>query len=219
MSSSQKSCNSRDARGCQCIALRATLTLSGPLAEKQSGAEQTHTHTKTQAKTTEQRERRSQEAAKDRMRKSTQDQKGHSSAQAESQRGPGSYSDEYLSEGVQSTQQHMQRGVEGQFPTHGHRPLLPRDTRRGKTKHDDTPSTMARQPSRRQEQQILGGRHQYQPGPGSPEGTGGAPLWESKFYAPFQPQKRACNKSNNLICRPELTFIRLKNTSVYTVDI
>ena len=49
--------------------------------------------------------------------------------------------------------------------------------------------------------------------------TGGAPLWESKFYVPFQPQKRAWNKSNNLICRPELTFIRLKNTSVYTVCI
>ena len=49
--------------------------------------------------------------------------------------------------------------------------------------------------------------------------TGGAPLWESKFYVPFQPQKRAWNKSNILICRPELTFIRLKNTSVYTVYI
>ena len=49
--------------------------------------------------------------------------------------------------------------------------------------------------------------------------TGGAPVWESKFYVPFQPQKRAWNKSNNLICRPELTFIRLKNTSVYTVYI
>ena len=49
--------------------------------------------------------------------------------------------------------------------------------------------------------------------------SGGAPLWESKFYVPFQPQKRAWNKSNILICRPELTFIRLKNTSVYTVYI
>ena len=49
--------------------------------------------------------------------------------------------------------------------------------------------------------------------------TGGAHLWESKFYVPFQPQKWAWNKSNNLICRPELTFIRLKNTSVYTIYI
>ena len=28
-------------------------------------------------------------------------------------------------------------------------------------------------------------------------------LWESKIYIHFQPQKRASNKSNNLICRPD----------------
>ena len=33
--------------------------------------------------------------------------------------------------------------------------------------------------------------------------TGEGHLWESKIYIHFQPQKRASNKSNNLICRPD----------------
>ena len=33
--------------------------------------------------------------------------------------------------------------------------------------------------------------------------TGEDHLWESKIYIHFQPQKRASNKSNNLICRPD----------------
>ena len=54
----------------------------------------------------------------------------------------------------------------------------------------------------------------------NPWRTGEDRLWESKFYIHFfQPQKRASNKSSNLICRPELNIIRLKNTSIYTVNI
>ena len=50
----------------------------------------------------------------------------------------------------------------------------------------------------------------------NPWRTGEDRLWESKFYIHFfQPQKRASNKSNNLICRPEFNIIRLKNTSIY----
>ena len=39
------------------------------------------------------------------------------------------------------------------------------------------------------------------------------------MYIHFQPQKRASNKSNNLICRPEFSIIRLKSNSIYTIYI
>ena len=41
----------------------------------------------------------------------------------------------------------------------------------------------------------------------------------NSIYNFHTPQKRASNKSSNLICRPEFNIIRLKNTSIYTVNI
>ena len=100
-------------------------------------------------------------------------------------------------------QPRTQRGVEGKKPHTGPRPLMPRGARRAETKHYNTPSrTQGNQAAH--EATIPGGRHQYQPGPGSPEGKseweGGATIHTSTRGANRQPTQGKTQRQ----CTPQL---------------
>lgn len=108
---------------------------------KQSGAGQTHKHNNTRDDHRE-GEERSREAAQDRRREGAQVPEGV--LECLNRRPMGVLDHMQMNTSVKkrrALQQRTQRGVEGEFPTQGHRPLLPRDTRRGDTKHYNTPST------------------------------------------------------------------------------
>ena len=98
--------------------------------QKQGEAERGRTAIQTQSDNYREGEEGSREAAQDRGREGTQEpERVLQCLNRRPMGGSWIIADEYLSKKRRALQQRTQRGVEGNFPTQGHRPLMPRGAR------------------------------------------------------------------------------------------